>query len=118
VVRDIGEERSVDIGSNETGDTYVNKVETLGSLVYEPFHRLETKQEEIMILRRRPHGGHEIFRHRVLIREAEVAKQRQKLSHDQIDHGDSNTRRNSSYECNEFEGVEFSIAEGENSLPN
>ena len=69
-----------------------------------------------MLLRRRPHGGHEIARHRVRVGEAEVAKQCQELSHDQVDHGESNARRNSSYESNTFQDIEFGIAEGENSL--
>lgn len=69
-----------------------------------------------MLLRGRPHGGHEIARHRVHFGEAEAAKQCQEVSHDQVDHSESNARCNSSYESNEFEDVEFGIAEGENSL--
>lgn len=69
-----------------------------------------------MFLRRRSHGEHEIVRHRVGIGDAEVAKQCKELSHDQVDHSESNARRNSSHDSNAFEDVDFVIAEGEYSL--
>jgi hypothetical protein len=38
------------------------------------------------------------------------------LAHDQVDHGQGNTRHNSSYDSDGFEDVEFQIAKGENPL--
>ena len=69
-----------------------------------------------MPLRRHAHGRHEAGRHRVRAREAEVAQQRQELSHNQVDHGERNARRNRCYESKAFEDVELGIAQGEDAL--